>query len=470
MTEIFSHEIGQPICFTEVTLRDGLQQDDIADRWMGEPVPIEERMRVFDAIVDSGIKRIEIGHLGNEEGNDVAFAREVVNRIITTEASGDDRYDDVELQVLFGSQKSLIARGVEALDGISKDRVIVHVYDRVSEQLRNLATEPYDSAASAQRVIEAAQIALDNGFTRLSISGEGAIDPTTPLEEVIEFYATVTDELRKRGATEVNWNLANTFGFSLGDETEAELFEFNQAAKTGRDYVTTSAHVHNDYNDAPGYAIAAIRAGFDRIEGTWSGMGERCGNVAIADVVVRLLENARTNIDRMQAGTVARKLGSYGVRESIWKQRYLEPSVVAALGKAYKTCVTISEIFGTDDRFRKTSLGNPAAYDAGSGPHAHANQEFLRDPVGKPLWRNYGSSALIHAMLGRPEAQEVIDVDPDRIRKITLRTHAAGGSTNRVLANEISIASPEERKRSTEMANELMEKIAIHIGKATLTD
>src|SRR5438105_1172141 len=134
----------QEIAFTEVTLRDGEQQDK---RY---PImPVEERLRVLDSIVDAGMMRIEIGHLGNE--HDIDFARAAVAHI-QERGKVDDRYNRVDVQVLFGSQPDLIAPGLQALEGFSKDRVIVHVYDRVSPNLRHLATDPYTSEQSADRV------------------------------------------------------------------------------------------------------------------------------------------------------------------------------------------------------------------------------------------------------------------------------------------------------------------------------
>lgn len=449
----------QPIFITEVTLRDGMQQDNIQHS-AGEFTSIEDRLAVFDALVGAGMERIEIGHLGNEDGQDIAFARKLVSHINDAKSTGDTRYDNVKLQVLFGSQKDLIERGVEALEGFDKNNVIVHVYDRISPNLRHLATEDYTGDESAYRIIDAAEIALGHGFKHFSISGEGATDPDLDIDEVVGFYTTVTDALLERGAKSVNCNLANTFGYSVTDETFAELAYFNANVKAGRpSSVTTSIHVHNDYNDAPGYAITAIRAGFDRIEGTMIGMGERAGNVAIADVIVRLLEDARSRIDRESRGTTMRRLGSSMVQESIWDSRFIEPSVIKAYAGMYAACATIANIFGTQNRWYKTSLGNPEAYDAGSGPHAHANREYLRDPNGKPLWRNYGSSALVHAILGRPEAIQIIEVDPKRIQAITIQTHAAGGSTNQVLTGEVVAAPEAERHQSVKTARAMIEKI-----------
>lgn len=448
------------IDFTAVDPRDGEQQDKI------KPImDIADRIAVFDEIVSTGIDRVEIGHLGNE--HDVRFAEALVKHINARSEAGDERYDRVSLQVLFGSQVDLIDEGIKALDGFDPDRVVVHVYDRSSPNLRNLAKDPYSTRQSAERVVEAANVALERGYTNLSISGEGTVDPDLLIEEAVnDFYLPIIDALRQNGASYININLPNTFGSSLGGEwDEAGLRIFNQAIKGHDPGVTTSIHVHNDYNSASEYAMAALRAGFDRVEGTIIGMGERAGNVALSDVMVLLLESARSVVETRDRQR--RRMGGLALRHSIWDDRYLDENIINNLGHWYRAARRIGTIYGTMNRFHKTSLGNEEAYGAGSGPHAHANQEMLRDPVKNPLWKNYGRVALIHAMLGRPEAWQIIEVDPERIREITLATHAAGGSNERIWAEEVKECSEETRAQAIRNAKEQMEEIvAVVSGQA----
>lgn len=455
---------SQPIEFTEVTLRDGEQQEK---RYPEMPIP--DRIDVFEACIDAGVTTIEIGHLGNDP--DIELASAIVKRIKTAEALGSTRYEDVSLQILFGSQKDLIEKGTRVFDDFDKDRVIVHVYDRVAEYLRILASDPYTISQSAERVAEAAHIAADYGFNRFSISGEGAIDPLTAIELVTDFYTQVGQSLQKRGITAINFNLANTFGLSITESTPDELAFFDTRSKTEVPGATTSVHVHNDHTSAAEFAVAAITAGFDKVEGTMIGMGERAGNVALVDVVVRLLENARANIERQEAYRAMEGMGRVAVgssAESIWKTRHIDPKVMTSIDRWHDISAEIADIYDTGDRFAKTSLGNPAAYAAGSGPHAHANREFARDPINKPLWRSYGWSAIVHAMMGRKEAREILAVDKERIKRITLETHAAGGSTRSIHEDKVIFASDEDRKVSEKMAwavvNSIFDRVAPHVS------
>lgn len=436
-----------PIGFTEVTLRDGEQQEKVH-----AVMPVEDRIEVFDQIVSTGIGRIEIGHLGNE--HDIDFARALIRHIGDKSAVGDENYDAVTLQVLFGSQPELIDTGIEALNGFDPDRVVLHIYDRASPHLRGLASEPYSNQQSTKRVAAAAGIALGKGFKNFSVSGEGTVDPDLTVDEAVDdFYLPVIRELESRGASSININLPNTFGSSLGGEWgKFGLAVFNDRLKSTHPDITTSIHAHNDYNSAAEYAIAALESGFDYVEGTLIGMGERAGNVALSDVMVRLLEDARMIAEIRAKGEAASHVAKMALHNTLWSDRILDERIVNSLAGWYQAAENISNIYGTLNRFYQTSLGNQEAYGAGSGPHAHANQEMLRDPVNKPLWQNYGRVALIHAVLGRPEARQILVVDPERIRQITLATHAAGGSTERVLTEAIEECSDEDRTNAIRIA------------------
>ncbi len=442
-----------PINFTEVTLRDGEQQHKKYD-----VMPITDRIAVFDSIVETGIERIEIGHLGNE--HDIELAKALVPHINAKIAEGDSRYNDIELQVLFGSQPELMERGVQALDGFDKRKVVVHVYDRVSPGLRNLATEPYSVMDSAHRVSEAAHIAQDLGFTNFSISGEGTVDPFLESKDAIEYYVSIANSLFDRGAEKVNINMPNTFGSSVtGEWQQAGLKYFNDEVKQRSPNVTTSVHTHNDYGSAVDFAVAAVRAGFDRVEGTMTGMGERAGNVSIADVMVRLLEDARVSVELLERGTVVAGIGSMTVEHTVWAQRSIPKKFRDTLSKWYESCVNIGTVYDRMDRFERTSFGNPEAYNAGSGPHDHASREALKDPIGHPMHKNYARSALIHAIMGRPEGSQIIFADPDRISAITVGGHASGGSTNQIQNNKVAVASESERIKAIEIAQTEIEQI-----------
>lgn len=403
-----------------------------------------------------------------------------MEHIAKKQATGDERYGEIELQVLFGSQPELIEVGLEALGDFPKDRTVVHVYDRVSSRLRNLidphATplkQPKTTAESADAVIQASLLALRHGFTRFSISGEGAVNHEDDIDEIIGFYRQITGALLNHGATSINVNLANTFGLSPEGQWDQEgLHHFNQEVKhfDTDTPITTTAHAHNDANSATDFTLTAVEAGFDGIEGAMFGMGERPGNGSLVDVMVRLLEKGRVVIETSERRQTPRTIGKLITAMAFWQERAIPPAIADSLHCWYGAAARVAEIYGTEQRFEKTSLGNPNAYDAGCGPHAHANEIFDIDPIGNPLWRNYAMFAIVHALMGRPEALEIIEVNRERIRRITKSTHASGGSTARISRDELrSQPAPDHKRQQSEaLAYDLMAKILATVSVAQL--
>ena len=209
----------------------------------------KERIEVFDDIVSTGVDRIEIGHLGNDNG-DQQLARAIIGHIAACE---DSRYDGVQLQVLFGSHEDKIEEGTDVLKEAfmwnypdtwkeeMANRIVVHVYDRVDPNLLATAKDPYSIQESAYRVSTAAAHAQKAGFKHFSISGEAT--SAIPAEEAIQFYRAITAQLFTNSATAVNINLPNTYGYSIHEDWNVgTMAAFNAAVKYGfEDKVTTSS-------------------------------------------------------------------------------------------------------------------------------------------------------------------------------------------------------------------------------------
>src|SRR6185312_12570725 len=377
--------------FTDVTLRDGQQQQ------MNE-VTVQDRIDVFDNIVRTGVDRIEIGHLGNANG-DQQLAAALVAHIAEAEDRGDNTYDSVKLQVLFGTQEEGIETGSQVLreafaehypdtwEEEMAERVVVHVYDRVDPNLLDTASEPYTVQDSAFRIASAARQTQAAGFRHFSVSGEAttAIEP----EAAIRFYRSVTGALFQHGAASVNVNLPNTYGYSLhGEWNTATFAAFNVAVKHGfDDKVTTSIHSHNDVDNAVGVAMSALVAGFDRVEGTHIGVGERTGNTANVDVAARLLEFARHQIIRAEEHEQPRsRIAQYASHHMLRRTVVLDPALVNNLDSYYEVGENMAEIFGPHAAYRwhRTAVGNPYAHDNGSGPHDQVMAAAIPDPVRHP--------------------------------------------------------------------------------------
>jgi isopropylmalate/homocitrate/citramalate synthase len=437
--------LASTLYFTDVTLRDGQQQRT-------DEVTTEQRVEVFDSLVTTGVDRIEIGHLGNSNG-DQQLAAEIVSHVAEKEAD-DERYGRVKLQVLFGSQQELIQEGVNVLQKSFQenygenwqeamaDKVVVHVYDRLDENLRNTSSNPYTGMQSAERISRAAVAAIDAGFTQFSISGEAAT-ATTP-DEAIMFYRSITDYLVDGGAENVNVNLANTYGYSSNSDWNiATLAVFNTAVKHGfDDKVTTSIHMHNDVNNALEFTMAAITAGFDRVEGTHTGMGERSGNVANVDVMARLLEQSRHAIEtEKNRSRIASKIATATLRRTVM----IDPGVIEGVHNWHQVGEDISHIFGphADYRWRRTMLGNPYIFDNGSGPHDQVMAAAIVDPVEFAPYKRYEWGITTLSMMGRKAADLLAIGDPQAIDRVTVGNHASGGKTRQIKEGTIKRAEPE---------------------------
>jgi isopropylmalate/homocitrate/citramalate synthase len=444
--QTFGQAEPSTVYITDVTLRDGQQQQM-------NPVTTEQRIEVFDTIVGTGVDRIEIGHLGNKNG-DQELAAALVGHIAEREKEYE-LYKDVKLQVLFGSHEELIQDGSALLqkafqkhypktwqDEMAK-RVVVHVYDRVDPNLTATAKEPYDNEESARRVCVAASHALDAGFTQFSISGEAttAIDP----DSAVQFYRTTAEQLIENGAESVNINLPNTYGYSANhDWNLATLSSFNAAVKYGLDdKITTSIHPHNDVDNAVGFTIAAIVAGFDRVEGTHIGVGERTGNVATIDVLSRILEQARHQILREEREQRISKIAHNAGKLTVQRTVSVDERIVSRLDQWHEAGEKIADIFGPHAKYRwqRTAVGNKYAHDNGSGPHDQAMAAAILDPVRNPGDSNYEWALLSHSIFGRPGTEDIAIGDPQAVNGITVANHAAGGKSWAIKKGELTRAS-----------------------------
>lgn len=432
-----SREDRKPIYFVDVTQRDG-EQMRIRE------VGVGERLEAFDALASTGIQTFEIGHLGN--GTDQTYAEALARHI-----SENSDYDDISLQVLFGSQTEIVANGLQWLEGFDKDRVVVHVYDRLDEHMRDLASQHYDLQHSAERVASAIDIAYEHGFRRFSVSGEGATGAS--VGDAIKYYAAILNHCeQKEEKPLVNVNLPSTNGSSaVGAWRPDELEAFNAVIKHHFPDVTTSIHAHNDFGSAVELSVQAVVAGFDKVEGTLIGMGERTGNTALGDVAMRLIEIAKAEKNPDVARAIA--------HTALFESRVLPAEMVKKFHNFYFASQKVAQIYGVEHRFERTAFGDPEAYNAGCGPHDQASARALEDPVRWPLYSTYIPRILTDAILGRPQAQELIKASPEAIRAITVNGHAAGGSTRRIEGEEIEIASAARRAEAEKIALREMQNI-----------
>lgn len=467
------------IKFTDATLRDG-EQCGVAE------ISTQKRVEVFDRIVSTGIDVIEVGHGGNETDWNL------VQALVKHTRQNPSKYEDVKIQILFGSQPDIITKRADKLAELlteeEKDKFVFHVYDREDEHLRGLATEEYSREESADKVAKAIAIARGRGFNNFSISGEGATGSTP--EEAAKFYNKVIQQVFENNPEEIgyfNVNLANTYGKTMGEDTawgRQNFANFTQsvrsvAKKSGRkNPISLSIHSHNDYGTAVGSSIMALECGFDRVEGTMFGMGERLGNVALCDVVLGLTERARESVQN-QASFFAGRVVCSKLVEGVgnWHQACQEIAELysfknrgehdAFFKLKREVAASNPEIIITTEAFRRlhaTAFGNPSAFEAGSGPHDHGTKGHLEKPERTPGWQQYLYSAIVRAIMGDPNAKRVIEFDPELAKEITTDKHTGGGSTAKITEGNIAFASKESYDKACADARRLVGAIKRRMG------
>ncbi|HEX5797243.1 MAG TPA: hypothetical protein VFX86_02540 [Candidatus Saccharimonadales bacterium] len=442
---------GEPsvIRLTDVTLRDGMQQEI-------NELSTEELVKIFDLVVDTGVDRIEIGHLGNDNG-DQALARAIIGHIAEHEEL-DDRYEKLKLQAFFGSQPDKMEEGLDVLREAFREnypdtwqdkmaeRMIVQVQDRVDENLSSTARVPYDITQAAYRVYSALEMAQQAGFRHFSVGGEGSVARTT--EELVQYFRTLTAELVEDGAESVNINLFNTYGYSVHEDWNVgTLAAFNAGVKEGfEDKVTTSIHTHDDMGSATSVSMSAVIAGFDRVEGTLFGMGERRGNQALINWLARGAEYARHEQlkEERRGEDRATSFAAYSGRVAVSRFIAIDPEVVDKLHRWYPNSQAIAEMFGPHalHKFHNTSVGSPYVHENGSGPHDQVMAKGITDPYNHPPDSTYQWSLIINSSFGR-DVEAMVLGDPHEVDKHTVGNHAGGSKTMDIKKGRIERADEE---------------------------
>lgn len=256
-----------------VDLRDGNQA-------LVEPMNLEEKLSLFQALVQMGFKEIEVGF---PSASQVEF--DMVRALIERDLIPDD----VTIQVLVQAREHLILRTFEALQGAR--RAIVHLYTNISPVFRQVVY-----CTDLQGVI-----AITESGARLirRLAEERAGDMDIRYEYSPEsFSATRTDDalmvceaaLDALGATRerpVILNLPSTVEVSTPN-CFADQVEYFIEHLRDPERAIVSIHPHNDRGTGVAATELGMLAGAQRVEGTLFGNGERTGNVDLITVALNL--------------------------------------------------------------------------------------------------------------------------------------------------------------------------------------
>jgi 2-isopropylmalate synthase len=265
--------ITKPPVWCSVDLRDGNQS-------LIEPMGLDRKMRMFDALLTMGFKEIEVGFPSASQ-TDFDFVRYLIdNRKIP---------DGVTIQVLTQSREELIRRTFESLTGVKS--AIVHLYNSTSELQRRVVfklDKPgiVDIAVKGATLIRKLERELGmedvirHEYSPESFTGTELDFAKDICEAVIDCYGPTPEK-------KLILNLPATVEMSTPNIHADQIEWFCRNIKK-RESVLISLHPHNDRGCAVAATELGLLAGADRVEGTLFGNGERTGNVDIITLAMNM--------------------------------------------------------------------------------------------------------------------------------------------------------------------------------------
>ena len=255
-----------------VDLRDGNQA-------LAVPMSVEEKLRMFELLVEIGFKEIEVGFPAAAQVED-DFMRKLIE---------EDRIpDDVTIQVLVQSRKHLIDKTFEALRGVKN--AILHFYNSVSPAQRritfNLSKEEVKAiAVTGAEVVRDWLPRMKGSNIRVEYSPESF--SSTEMDYALEVCEAVCDVIEPTPENKIILNLPGTVEVATPN-VHADQIEWFCRNLSRRDAVIISLHTHNDRGCGVAATELGLMAGADRVEGTLFGNGERTGNLDIVTVALNL--------------------------------------------------------------------------------------------------------------------------------------------------------------------------------------
>lgn len=279
-------ELPSRVSVVEVSLRDGLQNE-------AAPIDIEGKLQLLDALLNSGLKRIELTSFVSPRWvPQLADAEELARRA--------RRPEGVVLSALCPNSKGLERALIAKLDEVA-------VFLSASET-HNRRNTNKSIQTSLDTFAEVAEVALAEGMrVRAYVSTvwgcpyEGDVDPARAL--------SITEELLGMGCYQVS--LGDTIGVGTPMQTRriGELFLRNIPAEQ------LAFHLHDTRGTALANALVGLELGITTFDASVAGLGGcpyapgAAGNLATEDLVYMLQGmNIDTGIDLdllIEAGRIA---------------------------------------------------------------------------------------------------------------------------------------------------------------------
>ena len=254
-----------------VDLRDGNQA-------LVEPMVVEEKIEMFNMLVQMGFKEIEIGFPAASQ-IEFDFLRQLVERRLIP--------DDVTVQVLTQCRDHLLKRTFESIQGIPK--AVVHIYNSTSTLQRDVVFH-MDREEIKQIAIDGVDMVKKymkdyDGKVILEYSPESFTG--TEMDYALDICNAVQRAWGPTPDNKMIINLPSTVEMTTPN-VFADQIEWMSKHLENRESIVLSVHPHNDRGTGVAAAELAMLAGADRVEGTLFGNGERTGNVDILTIAYNM--------------------------------------------------------------------------------------------------------------------------------------------------------------------------------------
>lgn len=276
-----SKTITKAPVWCSVDLRDGNQA-------LIQPMNLEEKLEMFQLLVDVGFKEIEVGFPSASQV-EYDFTRMLIERDLIP--------GGVVIQALTQSREHLIKKTFESLQGAKN--AVVHLYNSTSTLQRDVVfnmsrDEIIELGVKGARIIaeEAAKTDTDIRYEYSPESFTG-----TELDFALEICEAVMDVWKPTPTRPVIVNLPATVEMATPNVYADQIEWFCRNLKN-RESALISLHAHNDRGAAVAATELALMAGGDRVEGTLFGNGERTGNVDIVTLALNMFtQGVDPNLD-----------------------------------------------------------------------------------------------------------------------------------------------------------------------------
>lgn len=265
-----------------VDLRDGNQA-------LAVPMSVDEKLEMFQLLVDMGFKEIEVGF---PSASEIEF--EFIRRLIE-----EDRVpDDVWLQVLTQAREHLIRRTFESLRGAKK--AILHLYNSTSAMQREITfrmtkDQIKQLAVDGTALVKSLLPEVGDTQVRFEYSPESFSD--TEVDYALDVCEAVMDVWKPSPENPLILNLPATVEVATPNMYADQIEWFCTNLKDRRSAII-SVHTHNDRGTGVAATELGLMAGADRVEGTLFGNGERTGNVDLITVALNMFsQGVDTGLD-----------------------------------------------------------------------------------------------------------------------------------------------------------------------------